>query len=74
VAGATSGKVELVVQRKQGAKWTTVRRVKAAVARDGSFARVITAASGRHRVQARFAGTAKAKASKSPYRAFARTT
>jgi hypothetical protein len=70
VAGATKGKVKIVVQRKQGRSWKTVRRVSASLRKNGTFTRTITAAAGRHRVQARFAGTASAKASRSPYRTF----
>ena len=70
VAGATSGKVKLVIQRKTGGKWKTVRTVAAALKKDGSFAKTVTASAGHHRVQARFAGTKTAKPSRSSYRTF----
>ncbi|MDA0171286.1 putative glycoside hydrolase family 15 protein [Solirubrobacter taibaiensis] len=70
VAGATSGKVKLVIQRKTSGKWKTVRTVAAPLKKDGSFAKTLTAAAGNHRVQARFAGTKTAKASRSSYRTF----
>jgi len=70
VAGATKGRVDLVVQRKRAKRWKTVRRVSAKVARDGRFARTIRTHSGRHRVQARFRGTTTAAASASSFRLF----
>jgi hypothetical protein len=70
VAGATSGKVKLVIQRKKAGQWKTVRTVAASLRKDGSFAKTVTATAGNHRVQARFAGTKTAKASRSSYRTF----
>lgn len=73
VTGATSGRVELVVQRKSArGKWKTVRKARATVAGDGTFVKTISATVGRHRVQARFLGAAGLKASASPYRTFSR--
>jgi hypothetical protein len=71
VAGASTGSVSLVVQRRQKGKWKTVSRVSAHVSSDGSFSRTITAkAAGKHRVQARFKGTKTARASVSSFRSF----
>jgi Hypothetical glycosyl hydrolase family 15 len=70
VAGATSGKVKLVIQRKRGGKWKTVKTVAASLRRNGTFVRTVTATAGSHRVQARFAGTKTAKPSRSSYRTF----
>lgn len=72
VTGATGGRVELIVQRKASGKWKVVKRVKAAVAKDGSFKRTIASKVGKHRVQARFLGTSSLKASASSFRAFSR--
>ena len=38
VAGAVSGYVRVTVQRKRGKRWSTVRRVKPAVSKRGTFA------------------------------------
>lgn len=70
VSGATKGKVKLVVQRKRAGKWKTVKTLAASLRKDGSFVRTINAEVGKHRVQARFAGTKSAKGSRSSYRTF----
>jgi len=71
VKGATKGSVEVTVQRKTGKRWKTVKKVAAHVSSDGSFSTTIKAtASGKHRVRARFKGTAKATASVSSFRTF----
>ena len=72
VTGATGGKVELTVQRKTGTKWKTARKLRVSLKADGTFAKTVTAPLGRHRVQARFLGSASLKPSKSTYRSFAR--
>ena len=71
VNGASTGSVQLVVQREKGRKWKTVKKVAARVAHDGSFSTTIKAtAAGKHRVQAHFKGTSNATASISSFRTF----
>jgi hypothetical protein len=68
VRGARSGRVDIVVQRRAGRRWSTVRRLVASVASDGRFARTIAAPAGPRRVQARFRGTRSAQPSRSRFR------
>lgn len=69
VAGAVGGYVRVSVQRKRGSGWSTVRRVKPAVSKRGTFKAPITRLSrGTYRVVATFEGTGTAEPSRSEYK------
>ena len=71
VKGAVAGYVRVTVERKRGAKWAVVRRVKVAVKRSGRFTKDIPKLpSGSYRVSGYYEGTGTSKPARSGYSAF----
>ncbi|MDA0183009.1 putative glycoside hydrolase family 15 protein [Solirubrobacter phytolaccae] len=71
VKGAVAGYVRVTIERKRGAKWAIVRRVKVAVKRTGRFTKDIpTLPSGSYRVSGYFEGTGTSKPARSGYSTF----
>lgn len=71
VRGAVAGYVRVTVERKRGARWAVVRRVKVAVKRSGRFTKDIPKLpGGSYRVSAYFEGTGTSKPARSGYSPF----
>ena len=76
VRGAKSGRVSVVVQRRSGGRWVTVRHFTSTVAaRAATYARDVKGlAAGSYRVRASYLGASGARPSHSPYHRFRVTT
>ena len=71
VRGATGGKVRIVVDRRRGHGWKSVRRTRATVSHSGRYSRAVARlARGRYRVRASYLGTGTARPSRSDYHGF----
>lgn len=71
VRGAVAGYVRVTIERKRGAKWAVVRRVKVSVKRTGRFTKDIpTLPGGSYRVSGYFEGTGTSKPARSGYSTF----
>jgi hypothetical protein len=71
VRGATGGNVRIVVERRHGHRWKSVRRSRAPVSDSGRYSRALARlARGRYRVRASYEGTGTARPSSSGYHRF----
>lgn len=71
VRGAVAGYVRVTIERKRGAKWAVVRRIKVSVKRTGRFTKDIpTLPGGSYRVSGYFEGTGTSKPARSGYSTF----